>query len=328
MAVTIKDVARAAGVSHTTVSRALNDSPLISDETKNRLIKLAGEMGYQPNLSAKSLKMNKAFNYGMFFSTLDSATTHNFVTKTIQGVKALMPQDYRLTIEGIKELKNYDSLHHKNYDGILIVSQRYDDDAFFDVVRSKGIPAVIMNRHIEDAYFSSVAFDDEKGVAMAIEHLFATGRRRIGFIKGIDGFYNSDRRLMGYQGILKELGKHYDPRLVVEGDFTVESGYKATRELLEQSTFDALFCSNDEMAFGAMTAVTEHGLIPGKDVAIIGFDDIEMAKFANPPLTTVRRDIQAMAKEGVRLLNEIVEGQVSSTTHVTMRTQLIRRHSG
>ena len=328
MAVTIKDVARAAGVSHTTVSRALNDSPLISDETKNRLIKLAGEMGYQPNLSAKSLKMNKAFNYGMFFSTLDSATTHNFVTKTIQGVKALMPQDYRLTIEGIKELKNYDSLHHKNYDGILIVSQRYDDDAFFDVVRSKGIPAVIMNRHIEDAYFSSVAFDDEKGVAMAIEHFLATGRRRIGFIKGIDGFYNSDRRLMGYQGILKELGKHYDPRLVVEGDFTVESGYKATRELLEQSTFDALFCSNDEMAFGAMTAVTEHGLIPGKDVAIIGFDDIEMAKFANPPLTTVRRDIQAMAKEGVRLLNEIVEGQVSSTTHVTMRTQLIRRHSG
>ena len=328
MAVTIKDVARAAGVSHTTVSRALNDSPLISDETKNRLIKLAGEMGYQPNLSAKSLKMNKAFNYGMFFSTLDSATTHNFVTKTIQGVKALMPQDYRLTIEGIKELKNYDSLHHKNYDGILIVSQRYDDDAFFDVVRSKGIPAVIMNRHIEDAHFSSVAFDDEKGVAMAIEHLLATGRRRIGFIKGIDGFYNSDRRLMGYQGILKELGKHYDPRLVVEGDFTVESGYKATRELLEQSTFDALFCSNDEMAFGAMTAVTEHGLIPGKDVAIIGFDDIEMAKFANPPLTTVRRDIQAMAKEGVRLLNEIVEGQVSSTTHVTMRTQLIRRHSG
>lgn len=349
---TIKDVAKAAGVSHTTVSRALSDSPLISEATKMRLKALAEEMGYRPNLSARGLKLNKAFNYGLFFSTLESATTHNFVAKTIQGVRELLPRDYRLTIEGIKELESFDGIQAKNYDGILVVSQRYDDESFLEILKDRQIKTLVLNRDMSHLGFSSVFYDDEAGMAMAVDHLVKQGARKIGFIKGLDGFYNSDRRLEGYQMGLGQAGMGYDPDLVVQGDFTIGSGYEAAKELvtrrmgqasgvssesgngqpdcLDTNQLDALICSNDEMAIGAMKALEE---LLGQDgtglkLPLVGFDDVEMAAYLSPSLTTVRRDISLMARQGVSLLTAMVEENVSEVTRLELKSHLILRKSG
>ncbi len=328
MAITIKDIAKLAGVSHTTVSRAMNNSPLLKEETIKEIQQIAKEHGYSPNYTAKGLKLNKAFTYGLFFSTLDAMTTNSFLYETIQGVRALLPKGYKLSVEGIEELDGqYDLIQSNHYDGIIVISQMYTDESFIELIRERQIPMVVMNRLLKGNSTLSIGFDDEKGIEKAIDYLMTLNHDHIAFIGGKADFINSDRRLEGYKNGLKKHGMTYRSELVEKGEFTIQSGYKAARQLLKEAKMTAIVCANDEMAIGASKAIKELGLMVGQDVSLIGFDSSEMGAYLDPSLTSIKRSIYDMAYQATAKLNQLVEGTNVDHESIVLTTELIIRNS-
>lgn len=307
MAITIKDLAKKAGVSHTTVSRALNDSPLLKASTIKRIKALAEAEGYAPNYTAKALKMSKSFTYGLFFSTLNEATTNHFVYEAIKGVRQHLPDGYRLTVEGIDAIADMDQVNTRNYDGVLVISQRYEDDAFIDLVTDRGLPVVVLNRVMTDRQLVSIVYDDDEGIYNAAQVLYDKGHNKIAYIGGKKGFCNTDRRLDGFKRARADLNFQVDPYWIREGDYTLASGYDQCNAMLEYKGFTALICANDEMAVGAMKAIREHGLVVGQDISLIGFDDNENNFYMDPPLSSVKRSVKAMTSKGIDMLNQMIE---------------------
>ncbi|QUH27548.1 LacI family DNA-binding transcriptional regulator [Vallitalea guaymasensis] len=310
MSITIKDIAKLAGVSHATVSRALNDSPLISDKTKDRIKKIAKDNNYIPNYSAKSLKLDKSYNIGVFLSALEG-TSPSFFYSSIKGVNRLMKErNYNLVVKAIDDLNgDYSIVNSKHYDGILVVSQKIQDDEFIKYIGALNIPVVVLNRKINIEGTTCVYSEDRDGAYQAVKYLTNQGHKRIGLIKGKEGFLNSSERLEGYKLAMNEASLTVDKKLIASGKFDVISGYKGMNKILDNNTElpTAMFCSNDEMAFGAIKAIIEKGLRVPEDISVVGFDDIEMCKYITPELTTVRREISKIAYSGTEILFDMLD---------------------
>lgn len=310
MSITIKDIAKLAGVSHATVSRALNDSPLISDKTKEKIKKVANENNYIPNYSAKSLKLDKSYNIGVFLSAFEG-TSASFFYSSIKGVNRLMKErSYNLVVNAIDDLNgNYSMVNSKHYDGILVFSQKREDDAFIKYIGALNIPVVVLNRKIDISGTTCVYSDDRNGAYQAVHYLTEQGHRKIGLIKGKEGFSNSSKRSDGYEIAMLEAGLIIDKKLIATGKFDVISGYNAMSKILQRNKEipTAMFCSNDEMAFGAIKAILEKGLRVPEDISIVGFDDIEMCEYSTPELTTVRREVVGIAYSGTKILFEMLD---------------------
>ncbi|WP_273323241.1 LacI family DNA-binding transcriptional regulator [Vallitalea guaymasensis] len=310
MSITIKDIAKLAGVSHATVSRALNDSPLISDKTKDRIKKIAKDNNYIPNYSAKSLKLDKSYNIGVFLSALEG-TSPSFFYSSIKGVNRLMKErNYNLVVKAIDDLNgDYSIVNSKHYDGILVVSQKIQDDEFIKYIGALNIPVVVLNRKINIEGTTCVYSEDRDGAYQAVKYLTNQGHKRIGLIKGKEGFLNSSERLEGYKLAMNEALLTVDKKLIASGKFDVISGYKGMNKILDNNTElpTAMFCSNDEMAFGAIKAIIEKGLRVPEDISVVGFDDIEMCKYITPELTTVRREISKIAYSGTEILFDMLD---------------------
>ncbi|WP_304942848.1 LacI family DNA-binding transcriptional regulator [Vallitalea guaymasensis] len=310
MSITIKDIAKLAGVSHATVSRALNDSPLISDKTKDRIKKIAKDNNYIPNYSAKSLKLDKSYNIGVFLSALEG-TSPSFFYSSIKGVNRLMKErNYNLVVKAIDDLNgDYSIVNSKHYDGILVVSQKIQDDEFIKYIGALNIPVVVLNRKINIEGTTCVYSEDRDGAYQAVKYLTSQGHKRIGLIKGKEGFLNSSERLEGYKLAMNEASLTVDKKLIASGKFDVISGYKGMNKILDNNTElpTAMFCSNDEMAFGAIKAIIEKGLRVPEDISVVGFDDIEMCKYITPELTTVRREISKIAYSGTEILFDMLD---------------------
>lgn len=310
MSITIKDIAKLAGVSHATVSRALNDSPLISDKTKDRIKKIAKDSNYIPNYSAKSLKLDKSYNIGVFLSAFEG-TSPSFFYSSIKGVNRLMKErNYNLVVKAIDDLNgDYSIVNSKHYDGILVVSQKIQDDEFIKYIGALNIPVVVLNRKINIEGTTCVYSEDRDGAYQAVKYLTNQGHKRIGLIKGKEGFLNSSERLEGYKLAMNEASLTVDKKLIASGKFDVISGYKGMNKILDNNTElpTAMFCSNDEMAFGAIKAIIEKGLRVPEDISVVGFDDIEMCKYITPELTTVRREISKIAYSGTEILFDMLD---------------------
>ena len=184
MSVTIKDIAKLAGVSHTTVSRALNNSPLIQEETKERIRNIAEQMDYTPNYSAKSLVLDRSYNLGLFFTTLSKGTSAGFFYEAIRGVNSVIQDRYQLIVKGIDDYTSFHSITRKSFDGIVVVSQSDDDQAIIDHIGSKGIPQVVLNRPVETLGVLNVLSDEEQGAFLAASYLIEQGHKRIALIEG------------------------------------------------------------------------------------------------------------------------------------------------
>lgn len=310
MSVTIKDIAKLAGVSHATVSRALNDSSLISDKTKDRIKKIAKDNNYIPNYSAKSLKLDKSYNIGIFLSALEG-TSPSFFYSSIKGVNRLMKErNYNLVVKAIDDLNgDYSMVNSKHYDGLLVFSQKREDDKFIKYIGALNIPVVILNRKINIKGTTCVYSQDRDGAYEAVKYLIEQGHSRIGLIKGKEDFLNSSERLEGYKMAMNEAGLLIDDKLIASGKFDVISGYKGMNKILDNNDKlpTAMFCSNDEMAFGAIKAIIEKGFSVPEDISVVGFDDIEMCKYITPELTTVRREIAMIAYNGTEILFDMLD---------------------
>ena len=316
---TIADIARLAGVAKSTVSRALNDSPLISQETKDRIRKIAREHQFAIHQGARNLSLQRT-RIMAFVIPLepddDYMVTDPFIHKLIGTFAyALNEYNYDLLIVQVQPgeqdwIQKY--LDAKRVDGCFVCHNQQLEQAIAMLARRK-TPFVVHGAVAPDQSYCSVSGDDATGGRLATEHLLQVGRRRIAFLGGVYGEPEVILRYRAYQQTLAEAGIGIDPALVAYGDYSRISGYQAMQQLLEQvPDLDAVFVNNDVMASGAIEALLENGRRAPEDVSIVGYDDTIGANCC-PPLTTVRQDIVKLGKIVVQSLMQYLEDGIITT---------------
>ncbi len=326
--VTIKDIAKLANVSHTTVSRALNDSPLIKPGTKRKIQEIAAQLNYTPNFNAKSLVMQKSYTIGLFFTSISNGTSPSFFADTVKGVNSVINEDYNLFVRGIDDYQDFSSIHHRRFDGIILMSQSEVDNAFIYHVLHQKIPMVVINREINDRSLINILSNDREGSCHAVKYLIQKGHKDIAIIEGIKGFKSSLERREGYFKALIDQEIPIRTEYIVNGNYDMESGYKAMEKLLSlKNPPTAVFCSNDDMAVGALNAVFAKGLTVPGDISVIGFDDIQSAQYTNPSLTTVKKPIEKISRLGAEKILAAVENQEINGEKTFVETELIVRKS-
>lgn len=305
--VTITDVARHAGVSTMTVSRALNNTGYVAEGTRQRVLAAVENLGYVVNASARSLKGGRTNVLGMVVGDLSL----QFFTEIVRGASdaardaGLNLLLYTTASRPEQERSSVAALTSGLSDGLIIVLPR-NPEAYLKQLEASRVPVVLINHREVDTHLPSVGADNYEGARAAAEHLVALGHRRIGFITGTTHSDQSHERERGYREVLEGAGLEH---LVVPGDFTQPRGFAAAHELLAlREPPTAVFAGNDLSAFGVIEAVKDRGLsVPG-DVSVVGFDDIPMASQVHPALTTVRHPLHDLGEAAVRLLLRLLSG--------------------
>lgn len=326
--ITIKDIARLANVSHTTVSRALNNSPLIKEPTKRKILEIASQLNYSPNVNAKSLVMQKSHTIGLFLTSISNGTSSSFLADTIKGVNSMITNEYNLFIRGIDDYEDYTSINSQRFDGIILMSQSVSDNSFIYHVLQKKIPLVVLNREVEETSIPNVLSNDTEGARMAVEYLITNGHHDIAIIEGTPSFKSSHIRKEGYLQALMEAGIPIKKEYSISGNYDMESGSQAMEQLLSlTSPPTAVFCSNDDMAIGAMNTVFARGLSVPNNISIVGFDDSGFSQYTTPRLTTVKRPVEEISRVGVERLLSLIGRKEEEVERTFMKTELIVRDS-
>ena len=312
MAVSIKDIAKAAGVSHSTVSRALSNSPLVSVDTKDRIQLLAREMGYSPDAQARSLVMGRTHTIGVVVTTI----TDPFVAEIVQSIEnTALRRGYSVILassqaEPEREIAAVEILHSRRVDGVIVASSRVG--AYYqDHLERLGAPIVLVNSHSEQSgpYTFSISVNNHHGGYLATRHLIGAGHRRIAYVSGPPDHSDDLNRLAGYQQALREADLDPDPALVVPGTGRASGGEQALPALLAPSDRPtAAFCYNDMTAVGLLKAARQSGLAVPRNLAVVGFDDIPLASYVVPSLTTVAQPKREMGRRATEMVLELLDG--------------------
>ncbi len=303
MSVTIRDVARLAGVSVATVSRVLNASAPVREATRLRVLEVARQLRFSPNSAARTLSRQRAAALGVILPDLYG----EFFSELLRGI------DQEAQRAGHSLLVS--SSHHDSrgigaavramrgrVDGLMVMAPDVSAPQLADVLPA-GIPTVLLNGPAVEADVYEIAVDNFGGARAMTRHLIGLGHVRIGFIAGAERNHEACERARGHEAALREAGVHPDPSLHARGEFTEKGGWRATRELLAlPQPPTAIFASNDAMAVGAMSALREAGVHVPSEMAVAGFDDIPVAPFLDPPLTSVRVGIAALGERAAALL--------------------------
>ena len=332
--VTTHDIAREAGVSRTTVSHILNKHPgvTLSPKTRERVLAATRKLGYVPNSAAQMLVTGRSQTIGLILSRPDLVAIDAFVPTMMFGLnEACRASGYRLLMESIRDPENVDAYldlaKSKRIDGLIVINPRKGDAALRKIIESK-FPILIFGSsgHLRE---NSLATEDTQASCKATAHLLSLGHRRIAHISYAPLVYiPSKKRFEGYRKALKQNRIPFDKRLFGEGDFTCESGYSAMRKILASgSEPTALFAGNDTLALGAMVAVREAGISIPDQFAVVGYDDIPSAAFANPPLTTVRSNAFEQGKMVGEAAIELVKGKKTGRQASILPLELIIRES-
>ncbi len=308
--VSIKDIARAAGVSHPTVSRALSNSPLVNADTKSRIQRLAREMGYSPDALARSLVSGRSRTIGVVVTTIADP----FIAEVVQGIEdAAHVQGYTVILcnshaDPEREIGAVETLRSKRVDGVIVTSSRVGA-LYLEHLERIGVPVVLVNNHSAGSgrYTFSVSIDNQHGGYLATEHLVQLGHRRIAYITGPANNSDDLGRLTGYRHVLEESGTRFDPRLVVQGTGTVAGVETSLAHLMSlDQPPTAVFCYNDMTAIGLMRAAVAIGLTVPDDLSVVGFDDIPFASYMRPALTTVAQQKAEMGRWAVEMALELI----------------------
>jgi LacI family transcriptional regulator len=327
--ITIDVIAKKTGVSKTTVSRVLNNRPYVDALTKQKILDFIEETGFTPQKSAINLSVGKTNIIGLLVPSLSNP----YSLTVIQGVAEKIAQgNYELMLytTGLSETNQkrfLQKISTKNVDGLIVLLPRDSSDLEKQLVISN-LPIVLIDHRGIDTHLHSISVTNEKGSYDATEHLIGLGHERIGFITGVMDFGCSRDRLQGYQVSLANHGIPYTSEYVSEGDFTESSGYKAARKLLSlPNRPTAIFCSNDDMAIGAMRAAQEKGLKLPSDLSLVGFDDTVRASMAYPPLTTIKQPLFKMGETAAVLVKSLIDGETVESVNIVLNTELIIRGS-
>lgn len=329
MGVSIKDIAKAAGVSHSTVSRALRHSPLISEETGDRIRRLAAEMGYVPSAIARGLVTQSTRTIGLVVTTIADP----FVAEIVRGVEEVaLDHGYSVFLcnsnaQPQREIAAVRILRENRVDGVIVTSSRVGN-LYLPMLEEMKVPIVLINNQRAGQYVWSVATDNVHGGCLATEYLIELGHRRIGYLGGSPEVSSNRDRLRGYRQALKAHGIRYDPQLVTKGNGRMEGGQRGVEQLLSLSEPPtAVFCYNDMTAIGALRALREAKLQVPQDMSVIGFDDIALAAYVEPPLTTIAQAKHEMGQLAMRMLLQLLSEEKQDVHNIVLQGKLIVRAS-
>lgn len=329
MRVTIREVARAAGVSVATVSRVLNESGPVAGETRDRIRRIAGELRYIPNGAARSLSMRRTGTLGVLLPDLYG----EFFSEVIRGLdQAAQRARFHLLLSSSHNNRNdieaaLQAMRGR-VDGLVVMSPHIDV-AVLAANLPESLPAVMLNTAQATAEYDTLSVDNFGGARAMVAHLAGHGHRRIAMVRGPEPNHDAAERLRGYRAALADAGIAADAALEVEGDFTEEAGFRAVRRLLALDRRPtALFAANDSTAIGAMSALREAGAAVPREMAVAGFDDIPISRYLTPALSSVRvsiSDLGARAME--QLVRAVEEENRHARIHQTLPTTLVIRDS-
>ncbi len=331
---TIKDVAKLAGVSPSTVSRVIADNRRISPATKERVKKLMAELNYHPNMIARSLIKRSSHTLGLILSrSTDSAFSNPFFSEIIRGISAVT-QSYHYNLmlataeDYAEEAKQcLQMITEKRVDGILLLASRVNDELIPELIQNN-YPFVVVGRAPEINKCYSVNNDNIQAAYSAVRHLFNLGHQRIALLNGPEEYILCQDRYEGYRFAFREFGIENDPLLVKKGCFSQDDGYRLTLELLGmEPPPSAIFAVDDLMALGAYKAIKERKLrIPG-DIAVVGFNDDPLASVIEPNLTTVRIPIYEMGVAASTMIIDLLQNQEVFPAQKILSSELIVRDS-
>jgi DNA-binding LacI/PurR family transcriptional regulator len=328
---TIADIARLAGVSKSTVSRALNDSPLIGSETKERIREIAREHHFQLNVPARRLSLGESQVVALvtYEYKADLGVPDAFMLEMMSGISAgLHAHGYDLLVIQVSPndtdwVGRY--LESGRVDGFVLMAATCTQRQI-SVLAERKAPFVIWGMESHNHDYSSVTGDSFAGGRIATAHLLGSGRSRIAFLGGPARELEVQQRYNGYEAALRDAGQAVDPALVVYGDYSPASGASAMRDLLERaSDLDGVFVNSDLMAVAAMDELrAQHRRIPD-EIAVVGYDDVSIARHSHPPLTTIRQNGPLAG----RLLAEnlIQQLRTGAVTNVSIPAELVVRKS-
>ncbi|WP_123041980.1 LacI family DNA-binding transcriptional regulator [Cohnella candidum] len=331
--VTIKDIAKKAGVSITTVSRALNGYDDVNETTRRKVTELAQQMGYSPNMAARSLIMKKTKTLGLLLSGITrNSAKDNIAFEVLCGMNDRAGElNYDLVLFSTtpqkQKVKSYKALcHERGVDGVIIMGIRLDDPYLNEIITSD-IACVLIDIPLKGPQVGFATSDNVGGAYRATRHLLENGHRNIGFINGHSQAHVSIQRLDGFKQALAEAGLSLDDSLLLDGSFSEEGGKEAAYQLLsKRPDVTAIFCASDLMALGAMQAVRGLGLRIPEDISIIGFDNINVTEYSTPALTTVHQNKYELGYHSAQMLIDLLEGR-NVQTQLTLPTELVRRGS-
>ncbi|RXJ02584.1 LacI family transcriptional regulator [Anaerobacillus alkaliphilus] len=329
---TIYDIAKKTGYSITTVSRALNDYPDVSAKTKKIILDAVKEIGYYPNSIARSLTTKKSWTLGVIFiEDLGVGIKHPFFSAVIQSFKQRVESsgyDIIFLSQNVgSEKKSYlDHALHRGVDGIIVVCSNYDNPEVQHLMDSD-LPSVVIDLHSNK---SSVVYSDSfSGSEIAVNHLYALGHRKIAHISGHEKTFAGNERLRGFKNAVEKLNLDIPESYIIEGGFfSFDDGYQAMKRLLElKDRPTAVYAASDLMAIGAISTINENGLNVPADISVIGFDDIELAKYTTPKLTTVRQDTDLIGENAAKVLLNQINDNNKVFSAITIPVELVTRES-
>ncbi len=307
--VTIKDVAKEAGVAISTVSNVINNVGNVSEETNKKVLAVVENMNYVPNFNARSLKANKKNTVGLFLSSIQG-DYYRVLTQAIhlQCKMAGFMLNIYVSNENTSE-EIYGMIVSSGVEGAIIMNECLESDHIKRIART-GLPMVFLERECRGEKISSVTIDNYMGTELVMEYLIRQGHRSIGYIHGVE-CRDDCERFRAYAKTLERNGLPIDARFLLYADFEEIKAYEEVRKFLmrERDIPDAFFCANDEMAGGCMRALAESGIRVPEQVSVAGFDNINLAQYFVPALTTVQSPVEEQGTKGALELFRLMRGE-------------------
>ena len=329
--ISIAEIARICNVSKATVSRVINDSPIgVGEETRKRVKQVMEELNYRPNALARGVAVSRSFMIGVIVPDVSNF----FYPRIIRGISDYLEKHgYSMIVcnsdyDPEKEAKLLMSLVDRRVDGVILCSG-YSNKAFLEQYRKYQVPLVLLGRTFDSSVSNaSITGDNVKGAKKAASYLIRGGNRRIVYVEGKTEISGSRQRLTGYKEALSEHQIPFDPKLLLSGDYSIEFGRQAARELLEKKiVFDAVMTGSDLIAIGLVSGLLDAGIRIPEDVEVMGFDNIELAEVFRPALSTVSKPHYQMAQYLAEQIVRIIEGEKPELAHVVVEPMLKLRQT-
>ena len=331
----LEDIAKKTGVSRSTVSRVINNQPYVGERTRQRVKAVIEQEQFQPDPAARALVTGRTEIIGVAIPQTTNVFfgDNSYFPMLLQGIaETTIKRDYAMLLwlgHSYEEREGFSERVSKNRqpDGLIIASVTETDPLFSRLIKMKRTFVMVETPPLcFDDIVNYVTIDNVRASEQVVEHLASLGHRRIATITGQLNIRDGADRLQGYKNGLERVGLPLDPQLIYPGQFSRDSGYNGIKHLLHLKP-DAIVCGGDTVAIGAIEAIHEAGLRVPDDIAVIGFDDLDVALKSNPPLTTIRHSVQHIGEVAAQLLIDLIEGKVQSPHHIVLPTELVVRQS-
>lgn len=333
MTATLKDIAREVGVSVTTVSRALAGYNDVAARTRLEVKRVALEMGYEPNITARNLQRQRTDTIALILPSANELRFSDpFFSELLSGIVEQMAwHGFNLNVSTTTPDNENDTylkaIRSRRVDGFIIVRTRRQDDRI-KLLREHHVPFVAFGRVEQDNDFHLVDEDGYHGIRQIMDHLVALGHNHMACIAEPTNLTKSYHRVQGFFDGLSAHNLPHDPNFIIETNFRQRSGRQSAHLLFDMpNPPTAIVAVNDLLALGAISAAQERGLTVGKDVSVTGFDDILLSEYANPPLTTVHQPAQQLGRMVVEMLTKVIKGEQIEEKQIVIKPSLIIRQS-